>query len=143
MLRQAPSLHAHVVNSLSEQTVARFSRQFQDLQDRPLLHTAKVSRSAHAVAFHKAVQNHADLFLRESDIRPERLLLRLREPLSALLALPALNPIPAVESGLHHLQSAVVAGHFGLAFLRALSQNDSGCRNPAFGLGPRLSPASS
>jgi hypothetical protein len=131
------------VNPLSEQTVTSFSRQLQDLRDRPLFHTAEASRPAHTVAFHKAAPNHADLFLWEPDIGSERLLLRPREPLSALLALPALNPIPAVKSGFDDLQSAVVARHFGLAFFGQNGQNASGCRNPAFGFGPRLGPAGS
>lgn len=100
-------------------------------------------RAAHAVAFHKVVQDHLNLLTRQPHIGSERLLLRLREPLAALLALPALNPIPTIETCLHHLDPAVVARHFGLAFFGRKGQNDSGFDNPAFGFGPRLGPASS
>lgn len=74
--------------------------------------------------------------------RTSGLLLRFRESLAALLALPTLDPVPSVEAGFHHFESAIVVRHFDLAFFGRKRQNDCGRRNPAFGESPRLGPMS-
>ena len=87
------------------------------------------------------MENQKDLLFREPGV--ERLRLRFREALFALLALEPLNFVPTVETSFYHLDTAVLARHLVLAFFRRKGQNDSGRRNPAFGESRRLGPASS
>ena len=48
------------------------------------------------------------------------------------------DPDLSVKTRLHHLDSAVLTGDFGLAFFGQKRQNDSGSPNPTFGASPRL-----
>jgi hypothetical protein len=125
-------------NTFGEQPFARLTRQLEDIQHRPLLYVAQTGRSAHAVGFHEAMEDHLDLFLGEPNIRPEWLLLWLRESLATLLALVPLNSVLSIESTLHHFDPTGMAYHLALAFSSGLGQNGSGCHNPAIGASPRL-----
>lgn len=69
---------------------------FEDVENRSLLHVAQASRPGHAVTFHKAVQDHRDLFEWEPYVGREWPSLWLRETLTALLALETLNSVLAV-----------------------------------------------
>jgi hypothetical protein len=69
------------------------------------------------IAFDEAMKNHADRLFRKSDVLAKRLLLRFREPLPALLALPVLNTILPIKARFDHLEAAIVAGHFLPCFL--------------------------
>lgn len=83
---------------LAEQPFAVLTSELQDVQDGSLLHVAQARRSAHAVAFYKAVEDSANCFLREPHVGPERLLARLRVSLAALLTLPPLDVVASFTS---------------------------------------------
>src|SRR5260370_34193510 len=102
---------------------------------------AQAGRPSHAVAFHKAMEDTDHSFLREPYISPDWLLLRFRESLPALLALPTLDIVPSTSS-LHRLDFAGMTRHFGPCFLRALASKMAvGLRNPVFSATPGLGTA--
>ena len=93
--------------------LARFAGQRQNVQHCSLLNAAETGGSAHAVAFHEAVEDHADLFPWQAHVCAERLILRFLEAFAALLALVALHTA-FVEASFHGFNFATVAGHVDL-----------------------------
>jgi hypothetical protein len=97
-------------NFLGQKLLAAIPGQLQDVQNRPLLDIAKAGSSTHAVAFHEAVEDLADLLLRKPHIRAKGLLLGILEALAALLAFPTLYS-GSVLTGLNGFDFAIVTGH--------------------------------
>jgi hypothetical protein len=96
----------------SQQSPAVLSR----FQDGALFNIAGTSRGANGISFGKATKNRWTLLKRESHVTAKRFGLWFSESLVALLAFPTLHFFRSVKSCLHHLGSALVARHFGLAF---------------------------
>jgi len=61
------------------------------------------------------MQDHRGFGFGDADIRAEWYVVRLGEPLPALLAFVALE-IVAAFTGLHHFGSAIVAGHCEISY---------------------------
>jgi len=76
------------MDALFEKSLARFTSECKHVEHGPRLHVAQAGRTAHAVAFHQAVEDDsAHRLFREAYVRAEGLLLRVLEA----LARPALN----------------------------------------------------
>lgn len=99
------------MNLFGEKLFTSLTGKLQDVEHCSLLNITKTRRSAHAIAFHEAVKDHCDLLSRKAHIFAEWLLLWLSEALTALLAFEALNFVPSVETGLDHLDPAIVTSH--------------------------------
>jgi hypothetical protein len=112
-------LHRNAVYAFGQEPFAVLTGKYQQVENGSLLYIAEARRRAHAVTLHEMMEDHRHLVRRQAYIRAERLLLRLSEALSALLAFESLDFVFAVKTGLHHLDSAIVARHFEPCFLQA------------------------
>jgi hypothetical protein len=107
--------HPDIANLLTHDPLAVLASEHQHREHGLWLHIAEPRRTANGVSFHKAIQDHAHLLLGEPHVGSEGLFLRLRKPLTALLALVALNliaPLPSFDS----FDPARMARHGGISY---------------------------
>jgi hypothetical protein len=127
----------HVSDSLRQDPFAVLAGQLQQVEHGSLFHVAQTGRSAHAVAFHEAMEDSAHGFPWEPHISAEGPVLGFLKAFAALLAFETLDAA-LVAASFDGLNLATMAGHLDLDLSSGRVQNGSGSYIPSSGFGLRL-----
>jgi hypothetical protein len=126
-----------IADLLGHDALALFASDHEELQDCGVVNIGCSFDARHAVTFEQETEHHFSLF--DGQVHPiEAVIAGIRENLAALRTLVALAVITLSE--FPAFGTAIMAGHFGLAFFELSVQNGSGRRKPCLWRKPEAKP---